>query len=419
MSDLVFKLPKTTGAIRWTDEKDEPGVDTKSLVDHRFALVQNMIENATGDFAAAISTMRGTLTPINVKDLSASGISVTGVTTDIPEFTGSFTKIFTATLENFDIVYTEPAGKPDSSEVVWEDGTIYLQQELIDKLAVWLLNGESAIPQVLFDEIYTTATIQFSEDINTRRQVLITEAAARGWDCPEDIVDAKLLQLEREYSKGVAEVSAKIAERNMELIQTNFHKAAELAVQFIQVQFDYVIRKNLAKIDWYSKAVDAWIKQVEAEIAIIEAKVAAFVGKVEAYKAKATVFKTESDVFESTVRAYVAIVEGLKAKISAQVEAIKAEVMVYEADSRTAIENEKLRVQAQIANNELAQRIAEADSNFHAQLMASGMGSLHVQAGVSASHGTGEQVGFSYNYGEQYSEQQNRSESMTITREIE
>jgi hypothetical protein len=418
MSDLEFKLPKATGLIRWKDEKDEPGVDTKALVDHRFALVQNMIEDATKDFASALLAMRGALTPIVVRDLVASGISVAGVTTDIPEFTGSFTKTFTATLEDFDVAYAEPSGKPDASEVVWEDGTIYLQQELIDKLAVWLLDGESAIPQALFDEIYTTATTQLSEDVNARRQVLIAEAAARGWDCPEDIVDAKLLQLEREYSKGAAEVSAKIAERNMELIQTNFHKAAELAVQYIQVQFDYIIRKNLAKIDWYSKAVDAWIKQVEAEIAIIEAKVAAFAGKVEAYKAKAAVFKTEADVFESTVRAYVAIVEGLKAKIGAQVEAIKAEVMVYEADSRTAIENEKLRVEAQIANNELAQRIAEADSNFHSQLMASGMGSLHVQAGVSASHGTGEQVGFSYNYGEQYSEQQSRSETTSTSEEI-
>lgn len=417
MSDLAFNLPKNN--ITWKDEKDEPGVDTKSLVDHRFALVQSMIDEATEDFSSAIISMRAALTPIVVNSIAASGISVTGITTDIPEFTGSFTKTFTATLDNFDVAYTEPAGKPDASAVVWEDGTIYLQQELVDKLAVWLLDGESAIPQELFNEIYTTATTQLSEDVNARRQTLIAEAAARGWDCPEDIVAAKLLQLEREYSKGAAEVSAKIAERNMELIQANFHKAAELAVQYIQVQFDYVIRKNLAKIDWYSKAVDAWIKQVEAEIAVIEAKVAAFAGKVEAYKAKASVFQVEASVFESSVRAYVAIVEGLKAKISAQVEAIKAEVMVYEADSRSAIENEKLRVQAQIANNELAQRIAEADSNFHAQLMASGMGALHVQAGVSASHSTGEQVGFSYAYGESYSEQQSRSESMTITREVE
>jgi len=130
------------------------------------------------------------------------------------------------------------------------------------------------------------------------------------------------------------------------------------------------------------------------------------------------VYKTEADVFDSTVRAYVAQVEGMKAKIDAAVESIKAEVMVYEADSKVAIENEKLRVEAQIANNELGQRIAEADSNFHAQLMASGMGALHVQAGVSASHSTGEQVGFSYQYGENYGEQQSRSEVMSLTREI-
>lgn len=419
MSDLEFKLPKTTGTIAWKDEKDEPGVDTKTLVDHRFALVQDMIDTATADFASALDAMRQTLTPIVVNDIGSSGIEVTGITTDIPDFTGSFTATFTATLEDFDVTYTEPDGKPDSTVVEWEDGTVYLQTELINKLAVWLVNGESAIPEALFEQIYNTATTQLSEDIASRRAMILAEAAARGWDCPAEVEAARLTQLEREYSKGAAEVSSKIAERNMELVQANFHKAAELAVQYIQIQLDYIIRKNLARIDWYSKAVDAWIKQVEAEIAVIEAKVAAFNGKVEAYKAKAAVYGTEAQVFEATVRAYSAQVEALRSKISAQIDTIKAEVMVFETDAKVAIENEKLRVEAQIANNELGQRIAEADSNFHAQLMASGMGALHVQAGVSANHSTGEQVGFSYSYGEQYSEQQSRSEVMSITREVE
>ena len=418
MSDLEFKLPTATGIINWKDEKDEPGVDTKSLVDHRFALVQDMIDEATADFASALDAMRGALTPIIVKDIPSSGIETSDIDANIPDFTASFDAVFNAALPSFSVSYTEPEGKPDPSAFEWEEGVFALTTELVDKLAFWLLNGESAIPQALFDEMYLTATTALSEDVTARRLVLLSEAAARGWDCPEEIESAKLLQLEREYSKGAAEVASNIAAKNMELVQANFHKAVEVAAQYIATQMDYNIKKNTAKIDFYSAAVDAWVKQVEAEISRITAEVTAFQGQIEGYKAAALVYKTEADVFDSTVRAYVALVEGMKAKIGAAVESIKAEVMVYEADAKTAIENEKLRVEAQIANNELGQRIAEADSNFHAQLMASGMGALHVQAGVSASHSTGEQVGFNYQYGHSYSEQQSRSENTTHTREI-
>jgi len=419
MSELNFALPTAEGGINWKDEKDEPGVDTKSLVDHRFALVQDMIDSATEDFEDSIITMRNTLTPIVVNDISTSGINAGDVAVDIPDFTGAFTATFTATLEDFDVTYTEPAGKPDAGEFVWEDGTFSLQQELVDKLAVWLLNGESAIPEALFNDIYAVAVGRLEEQKTAELLKLEADAAARGWACPQEVIDAQRMQVTAEYAKGATEISVGLAQKNMELIQANFHKAAEVAAQYVQVQMDYNIRKNLAKIEWYSTAVDAWIKQVQAEISVIEAKVAAFAGKVEAFKAKAAVYKTEADVFDSTVKAYIAVVEGLKSKISAAVESIKAQVMVFEVDSKVEIENEKLRVEAQIANNELGQRIAEAQSNFYAQLMASGMGALHVQAGVSANHSTGEQVGFSYSYGHSYAEQQSRSEVMSITREVE
>lgn len=416
MSELLFNLPD---AIPWKYERSEPGVDTKSIVDHRFGLVQSMIDDAKSDFASALTEMRSKLTPITVGTVALSGIDIEALNVDVPDFTLAFNKVFNTTLPEFTVTYVEPGGKPSDVIPTWEDGTFVLTTEMVDKLAQWLLGNESAIPAALFNTIYTAATTQLSEDVTARKLVLVAEAAARGWTCPAEIESARLTQLEREYSKGAAEISAKIAERNMELTQANFHKAVEVAAQYIQIQMDYNIKKNAAKIEFYSAAVDVWIKQVEAEIKRISAEVTAFQGKVEGFKASAMVYKTEADVYDANVRAYATGVEAIKTKLSVIVESIKAEVMKYEADARTAIDNEKLKVQAQIANNELGQRIAEADANFHAQLMASGMGALHVQAGVSASHNTGEQVGFSYSYGENYAEQQSRSENMSITREVE
>lgn len=414
-SALDFKMPIAVGEVDWKTEETEPGVAAKTLVDHRFAVMQSMIDDATEDFNSSLEVMRATLTPIVVAAIPTSGISVDGISGDIPDFTKSFDAVFSATLDDFTVEYTEPAGKPDAADSTWEDMPIYLQDELVNKLAVWLLSGESAIPDALFSQIYNAAVTEYQDDIYARRSAILSEAAARGWDCPSDVEAARLIQLEREYSKGASDVAAKIAEKNMELVQANFHKAAEVAASYIQVQLDYVIRKNIAKIEWYSKAVDAWVKQVEANISVMEANITAFNGKVEAFKAKGAAYATEAAVFDSLVRAYTSQVEAIKTKISAQIESIKAEVMVYQADSTTAIENEKLRVQAQVSNNELAERLAEAESNFHVNLIASGIGALHVQAGVSASHNTGEQVGFSYSYGQQYGESQSRSEQKIIS----
>ena len=124
MSDLLFQLPAATGTINWKDEKDEPGVDTKSLVDHRFALVQDMIDEATADFASALDAMRRTLTPIIVRDIPSSGIETSDIDVNIPDFTSAFDAVFNATLPSFSVSYTEPEGKPDPSSFEWEDGQI-------------------------------------------------------------------------------------------------------------------------------------------------------------------------------------------------------------------------------------------------------------------------------------------------------
>ena len=165
---IQLKLPISSGGVSWKAEKNEPGVDTKSLVDHRFAVVQNMIDAATGDFESSMTTMRQTLQPIVVNSIAPSGIIVSDLVESIPNFTGSFTATFNETLDSFSIQYVEPGGKPDAAEFSWEEGVFSLEQEFINKLAVWLVNGESAIPQALFDQIYTTATAQFAEDVLQR-----------------------------------------------------------------------------------------------------------------------------------------------------------------------------------------------------------------------------------------------------------
>lgn len=405
-----FTLPRS---IPWITQQVEPCVQARTLVDERFDAVALMVAGAKEEFDDAIAAMNQSLSPIVVNELSIVGIDVPDLGGDIPSFTGVFDKTFTATLDDFDVEYVEPSGKPDSSLAEWEEDAISLEPELIDKLAVWLTSGETAIPDALVTQIYNAAELQLDEKRAESVAIEESKAAARGFEIPSGIADNKVLRIEREYAKASAELSAAIANKNMELTQANFHKAVEVADRYVSAAKDYIVRKNTAKVQWYSAAVDAWVKQVDATVKVIDAKVAAFNGKVEAYKAKAMTYKTEAEVFDSTVKAYMALVEGLKAKIEAVAETVKMKVQVFQVESTAAIEEEKLKVQAQVANQGLAQKIAETQSNLHAQMVASGLSAMHVQASISSSHGTGQDVKFSYSYGEDMKESHSESLEMS------
>lgn len=335
-----------------------------------------------------------------VNDLAIAGITVPDLGGEIPTFTGTFDKTFTATLDDFEVAYVEPDGKPDASLVEWEDGTIGLESELVDKLAVWLGSGETAIPSDIIDQIYEAAEIQLDEKRTEAITLEESKVAARGFEIPGGVAENRVIQYNREYGKAASELSASLASKNMELTQANFQKAVEIAERYVAAARDYIIRKNTAKVQWYSAAVDAWVKQVDAAIKVIDAKVSAFSGKVEAYKAQATTYKTEAEVFDSTVRAYIGLVDGLKAKYDAIAKTVEMRVQVFQAETTAAIEEEKLKVTAQSANQALAQKIAETQSSLHAQMVASGFSAMHVQASISSSHGTGQDVKYSYSYGE-------------------
>lgn len=407
---VTFNLPKS---IPWITSQVEPGTQARTLVDERFDSIAALVEDSRLDFASAIAAMNASLSPIVVNELDIAGITVPDLGGDIPTFTGTFDATFTATLDDFDVEYVEPGGKPDSSLAEWEEGTISLEPELVDKLAIWLGDGESAIPEALAAQIYSAAVTRLDEERNFAVLKLESETAAKGWAIPGGVAVNQRAQIEREYGKGAAELSASIANKDMELTQANFHKAVEVAERYVTAARDYLVRKNLAKVQWYTAATDAWIKQVDAAIKVIDAKVSAFNGKVEAYKAKVLTYKTEAEVFDSSVKAYMALVEGLKARIEAIAETVKMQVQVFQVESTAAIEEEKLKVSAQTANQALAQKIAEAQSNLHAQMVASGLSAMHVQASISASHGTGQDVGFRYSYSEGMDE--NHSESISYS----
>ncbi|MCE5199084.1 hypothetical protein LLG39_08915 [bacterium] len=410
---INFSLPRS---IPWTTSQIEPGVQARDLVDERFDTVGAYIIEARDDLAAAIMAMRNSLAPIVVNDISISGIDVPDLGGDIPSFTQTFDEVFTAVAPTFTVDYVEPDGQPGEAPV-WTDEEIALKTEFISKVADWLTNGGTAIPPAIEAQIFDAAMLRLEEEHAAKIAKLTAEAADRNFELPETIIAAEKARVLREFSKGVSELSGSIAQKNMEMTQANMHKAIDAAQAYVASALDYLVKKNMAKVDIYKATVEAWVSRVEAAIKVIEAKVEAFKGEVEAFKASADAYKVKADVFEAAVGAYTALVGGLKAKNEVIAESIKMKVQVFTAESTAAIEEEKLRVQAQSQSMQLAERLAEAEAGLHSQTLAGLLSSVHVQAGISASHSTGQQVGFSYSYGEQMSEQHSESESVQITAE--
>lgn len=93
---INFHLPKS---IPWITQQVEPGVQARTLVDAQFDSVAALVEDSRTDFAASIAAMNASLSPIVVNELAIAGIEVPDLGGDIPTFTGTFDKTFTATLD--------------------------------------------------------------------------------------------------------------------------------------------------------------------------------------------------------------------------------------------------------------------------------------------------------------------------------
>lgn len=410
---IPFNLP---ASMTWIQQQNEPGIAAKDVIIDRFQYVTAFVDEARDDLAAALARLEGSAGKVIVGDIPIGEITIPDILDEIPSFTGTFTDVFDAELGDFTPTYVEPDGMPDGTGTEWEEAVISLEPELISQLSEWLVSGKTAIPDALAEQIANAALVQFAEKRTASVLLLEAEAASKGFVNPSFVDWNRRVQIEAEYAKGAADISAKIAEKDMELTQANYHKAMELSAGYVSAAKQYIVQKNLAVIQHYKARVEAWVSLVDARIKEMQGKVDAFRGQVDAYVAKGQVYKTKGEVFESTVKAYTAVVEGLKAKFDTIAETVKMKTKVFETESMAAIEEEKLRVQAQVANLSFAQKVAEVSAGLHAQTVANGMSSIHVQGGMSVGHSTGQSVGYNYSRGENMSEQ--HSESISISTEV-
>lgn len=408
---IDFNLP---ASMSWITQQSEVGTAAKDVIIERFAYITDFVEESKSDLDAALARLEGAAGRVTVGDINIGTIDVPDIVDQIPSFTETFNELFTATLDNFEASYVEPGDMPDPSGYEWQDDDILLEDDLVSVLANWLTSGASAIPDNIAEQIANAALVRLNEKKNESILVLESEAATKGFLNPSFVDWARRVQIESEYAKGVAEINAKIADRDMELTQANYHKAAELASGYVNSAKEYVVQRNLALVQHYKARVEAWTSLVDARIKEMQGHIEAYRGRVEAYVAQGQVYKTKGEVYEAKAKAYEAAISGLNTKFGTIAETVKMRTKVFEVESLAAIEEEKLRVQAQIANSGFAQKVAEVAAELSSRAVANGLATVHVQGGMSTSHSTGQQVGYSYSRSENMSEQHSESENISI-----
>ena len=410
----AFSLTKSTPFI--TDPATGAAIDARDIVNSRFADVTAYITAATADFDDAVAALQAAGGSIPVDAIAASGIvqpnwAELGIS--VPSFTKTFTAVFDETMPEFTATLAAPLNKPSTS-VTWQDATFALDAALVEAVGNWLATESSAIPSAVQAAIYNAAVIRLNEKKTEARIEFEDKISSRTFSAPPGVLDDALIRFDAEFAKGAADVSAKIAERDMELTQANMHKAADIAQAYVAAGQQYNIEKNKFLLAAMEKAVDAWLKEYDAAIKEFEAYVTVYKAQADAYKTAGDVFETQGKVYESESRAYVAQVEGVKAKADYYINQVRIAIERYKADSEVDMKEAELKVQAKYYEYMLQEKIAEGVAGVYAQTISSGFSGLHVSAGLSASRSDALSVGYNFGYSESVSEGQTESSQKVV-----
>lgn len=404
-----FTLKKTTPYI--TDPASASGIAARDIVNARFTDVTAFIDAAKIDFDAAVTALQAAGGAISVDTIAPSGIAMpdwANLGIVIPSFTKTFEAVFAGTKPTFTATLVAPGEKP-SADVAWQDAVISLDAPLVAAVAGWLASPSSAIPAAVQTAIYNAAVTRLNDTKNQAWIELEDKISSRTFSAPPGALDDALLRFEAEYAKGAAEISANIANKDMELTQANMHKALEIAQAYVAAAQDFLIEKNKFNLAAVEKAVDMWLKEYDAAIKVLEAHVTVFKAQADAYKVEGDVFETQGRVYESEARAYAATVDGLRAKAQYYIDQIRLAIDRYKADSEVDMKEAELKVQAKYYQYALGEKIAESVAGVYAQTISSGFSGLHVSAGVTASRSDALSVGYSFGYSEALTEGESES----------
>lgn len=373
--DVVWKSATTTAT--------EPSLDAAAITS--FATPSGL--EADGILPAALGTPADIVEVVADKALvtvissptsySSTGPSdVSGCTESIdtlslPVFADALAAAYTKMgLNDIDFV----TGAPSPASISWTTGVEGLSADFVLKLTDWISGTTNFISAQTRDEIFNAAATRV-EQKKTRSLIEATSrAAARGFSSPPGFLVAREAEIEGEYAAALADISAKLAEKEADLVQQATIEASRIASGYIQACLEFTAKKNSVIVEnakqeyaaWeaeikaqleendllvraFSVAVDAYVKQHAGN----DDKINAFLAEIEKSKVSVSAGATNAEILKAKNDAFLASLQ----KIKVELETRKLEGDEYQLD----LAQKKLKIEYEQANADIAAKYANVD----------------------------------------------------------
>lgn len=243
-------------------------------------------------------------------DMPMPEIAVPGDMAALPEFTEPFPTEEVLTLPR-ELSFTE-------QEYV---------SALLDDVKAWLSSGvanggtglDASVEQDIWDR-------QSERDLQTYRDAVdrkISEWSSRGFTMPNDVLDARLEELDDKFRMTDLDKSRDIAIKQAELAQTNTHFVITNSLTLEGMTLGH--HENLM-----NRALNAAKAIVDAGVAVLNAMISRYNARLDAYKTRAITF---TEIEKQKLEYHIARTNRWKAIVEAQVARIQGIADVYKADT--------------------------------------------------------------------------------------
>ena len=198
---------------------------------------------------------------------------------------------------------------------------------LLDDVKAWLLAGVSTggtgLGATVEQEIWDR---QSERDLQTYRDAVdrkISEWSSRGFTMPNDVIDARLEELDDKFRMTDLDKSREVAIKQAELAQTNTHFIITNSLTLEGMTLGH--HENIM-----NRALDAAKAVVSAGVEILNAQIRRYNANLDAYKTRAITF---TELEKQKLEYFLARINKYKTEVEAHVARVRGLVDVYQADT--------------------------------------------------------------------------------------
>lgn len=241
---------------------------------------------------------------------------------------------------------------------------------LLDDATTWLRdkinNGGTGLATSVETDIWNRS---YERDLLAYKDAVDIELgrwAQRGWSIPNDVIAARIEELDEKFfmsrtdkSRDIAIEQAKLSQNNTQFSITNALVRENMMVQHHNHLYDRALAAAKAIVDAGVSVLNAMISRYNARLEAYKTKAVTF---TEIEKAKISYHVARINKYRTEIEANVARITGLTNIYSADVSAYSAKIHAGSVNGQLRIEQQKMM--AQSVENEIKTRLMAAQTNL-------------------------------------------------------